>query len=78
MQISCQPMDKVRPHNNSIQFTAECSTEVGLEEHNSNNVHLESLRNYLKDDVLVCHININSIQNKLESRKTLSKRSMHT
>ena len=72
------PTQGQRPHNNSIQFMAECSTEVGLEEHNSDNVHLESLRNHLKNDVLVCHININSIQNKLESWKTLSKRSMHT
>ena len=45
----------------TTQFTAECSTEGGLEEHNSDNVHLESLRNHLKNDVLVCHININSI-----------------
>ena len=46
------PTDGQRPHNNSTQFTAECSTEGGLEEHNSYNVHLESLRNHLKNDVL--------------------------
>ena len=62
----------------TTQFTAECSTEGGLEEHNSDNVHLESLRNHLKNDVLVCHININSIENKLEELENVIKRSMHT
>lgn len=66
------PTDGQRPHNNnSTQSTAQCSTEGGLEEHNSDNVHLESLRNHLKNDVLVCHININSIQNKLEELENI-------
>ena len=66
------PTDGERPHNNnSAQSMAQCSTEGGLEEHNSDNVHLESLRNHLKNDVLVCHININSIQNKLEELENI-------
>ena len=46
----------------------------GLEEHNSDNVHLESLRNHLKNDVMVCHININSIQNKFEELENIIKK----
>ena len=66
MQIPCQPMDK---GHTTTQFNLRLNvqqTEGGLEEHNSDNVHLESLRNHLKNDVLVCHISVNSIQNKLE------------
>lgn len=45
-----------------------------MEELNSDSVHLESLRNHLKNNVLVGHININSIQNKLEELKNIIKK----